>query len=119
MSDPRKQYRQGDVLIIESDEPLPDPKLIEPQIAPVRHVVGPGDATPTASHEVVSPSEVIECRDRDVTTYLLVPDGGARLVHHEHAPLELPTGTYRVIRQREYMPSNAEVLAQRSRIVFD
>ena len=30
--------------------------------------------------------------------------GPARVTHQEHAPLELPAGTYRVTRQREYSP---------------
>jgi hypothetical protein len=117
MSRLRKQYRPGDVLIIDSDEPIPNLKSIGPQISPVRHLVGPGHAGLSASHQAVCPSEVIGFWDQDTTTYFLVPDGGARLLHREHSPLDLPAGTYRVVRQREYVPSDAA--AQRSRLVFD
>lgn len=34
----------------------------------------------------------------------------ARLVHDEHAPIELPKGTYRVRRQRELEPQDARIV---------
>ena len=35
----------------------------------------------------------------------------ARLVHEEHAPIELPAGTYRVRRQRELDPREVRLVA--------
>lgn len=35
---------------------------------------------------------------------------GALVVHHEHAPISLPKGTYRVRRQRELDPEEARVV---------
>ncbi len=29
----------------------------------------------------------------------------AQLIHEEHAPIDLPTGAYRVVIQREYEPA--------------
>ena len=36
---------------------------------------------------------------------------GGRLMHEEHAPITLPKGWYRVIRQREYVPGAVRVVA--------
>lgn len=36
--------------------------------------------------------------------YLTVGDAGVSIVHEEHGPIELPTGNYEVVRQREYSP---------------
>ena len=38
------------------------------------------------------------------TAYLRIDGLPATLRHEEHAPIKLPAGTYRVIRQREYTP---------------
>lgn len=35
----------------------------------------------------------------------------ARVVHQEHAAIDLPTGTYRVRRQRELDPEDARIVA--------
>jgi hypothetical protein len=42
--------------------------------------------------------------------YLDVPGTGARVVHEEHGPIELPAGLYRVWRQREYSPRGSRVV---------
>lgn len=39
-------------------------------------------------------------------TILTVADGPALLVHEEHLPIELAPGAYRVVRQREYDPTD-------------
>jgi hypothetical protein len=43
--------------------------------------------------------------------HLTVGDASARITHQEHAPIELPTGTYRVRRQRELDPEEARIVA--------
>jgi hypothetical protein len=35
----------------------------------------------------------------------------ARVTHQEHGPIDLPTGTYRVRRQRELDPEDARIVA--------
>jgi hypothetical protein len=42
--------------------------------------------------------------------YLEVPAGGARIIHEEHDPIELPEGLYRAWRQREYTPQAIHVV---------
>jgi hypothetical protein len=43
--------------------------------------------------------------------HVKVADGGAVIVHQEHAPIELQEGTYRVRRQRELEPKDAVLVS--------
>jgi hypothetical protein len=43
--------------------------------------------------------------------HVKVADGGAVLLHQEHAPIALEQGTYRVRRQRELEPKDAVLVA--------
>jgi hypothetical protein len=43
--------------------------------------------------------------------HVKVEGSGARIVHQEHAPIELAEGTYRVRRQRELDPREARLVA--------
>ena len=87
-----KMWRQGDILIIE------DAKIPHSAKPTADKVLVYGEATGHA-HRVVS----------DTATVLDVPDGkmvhapdGFSVAHEEHATIEIPEGTYRIIRQREY-----------------
>ena len=42
--------------------------------------------------------------------FLQIEAGHATVVHQEHAPIEIPRGTYRVWRQREYTPERIVVV---------
>jgi hypothetical protein len=42
--------------------------------------------------------------------FLEVPAGGTRVVHEEHGTIELPFGTYRIWRQREYSPQEIRIV---------
>jgi len=81
-------YRQGDLLIVA--EALPLRELTPLPSGIVQH----GEATGHAHR--LEGGKVLE------GPYLDVPAGGARLTHDEHDTIEIPEGTYRVIRQREY-----------------
>jgi hypothetical protein len=52
--------------------------------------------------EVPATSEVWEYGGQ---LYIKVIADSARIVHEEHHPITLPTGTYRVWQQREYSPA--------------
>ena len=67
-----------------------------------RMVLALGEATGHA-HAVQAPGALHRSGHPFVPDYLHLPSGG-RLVHEEHAPIALPTGWYRIIRQREYIP---------------
>ena len=90
--------RQGDVLLVEVDG-IPDEARAEARSG--RIVLAEGEATGHA-HAV---------HDHDARTFtyegerFLLTRSTAQLVHEEHAPIEVPPGSWRVIIQREYVPS--------------
>ncbi|MFV0366953.1 MAG: hypothetical protein ACK5KM_00690 [Hyphomicrobiaceae bacterium] len=101
-------WRQGDVFI-ETVGTIPAQSLS----APLPHG--------TLVHgELTGHSHRIE--DMDMATlysgrnagevFVMVNDGGARIVHEEHGTITLETGYYRAWRQREYSP-------ERIRLVVD
>jgi hypothetical protein len=101
-------YRQGDVLIERIDS-LPS-KLMPVARESGRVVLAHGEVTGHA-HAIAnksvahftSPSEKVEPGLVGVT-YLEVRAAVAALKHEEHSTIELPAGSYRVTRQREYSP---------------
>jgi len=88
-----KMYRQGDVLILE----IPASAAIRGKVTADRILVY-GEATGHA-HRIDSDVPVIMDSPQGKTISSVVP---FRLVHDEHDTIEIPEGTYRVIRQREY-----------------
>ena len=94
-----EQYRQGDVLLIRVDcEIPPDAKPIPREDGKI--VLAHGEATGHAHTIKNRAAKFFETKDRRI---LALPRP-AILEHHEHARIDLPTGTYEVIRQREYSP---------------
>ncbi|MFI6638332.1 hypothetical protein [Streptomyces sp. NPDC050504] len=107
-------YRQGDVLLVpvaQADLPpgaADGPE--EPRDARGRMVLALGEVTGHA-HAVVGPGRLVREPGGPFAPMLLsLPDGG-RVVHEEHAPIPLPKGWYRVVRQREYTPGSVRVVA--------
>lgn len=112
--------RQGDVLIQRIDGAMP--KLGEPVPRDKGRIV-------LAYGEVTGHAHAIASREAEL--FLLAPDNtsdgdaawraaqriltiagkGATLKHEEHAPIKLPPGNYRVVRQREYSPEELRVVA--------
>jgi len=99
-------HRQGDVFIQEVSE-VPSSAL--------QRSLGHG----TLAHgEVTGHSHRVETLDSaklfvgdDGSIFLRVDGPEARIVHDEHGPILLPTGTYRVWRQREYDPDRDRIVA--------
>lgn len=87
-----KMWRQGDVLIVASIEPPKSAKRA------ADNVLVYGEATGHA-HRVESADAVV--LDAPDGKFVKAPSG-FRVVHEEHATIEIPEGTYRIIRQREY-----------------
>lgn len=90
----KEQYRHGD-LLLESCESIPegakekgDGVLLEGEITGHAHRVGVGGKVYTVAGK----------------TFLYVGGKVAPLTHEEHKTIEIPKGTYKVIRQREYDP---------------
>jgi hypothetical protein len=95
------QYRQGDVLLLKLDvipSDLGDPARREND----RVILAHGEVTGHA-HAIASPfATLFETHDGD--RYLRV-DARCDLTHEEHGRVPIEPGMYRVIRQREYSPS--------------
>src|SRR5262245_29715987 len=98
-------YRQGDVLLIPIDPTsLPARRNPEARDERGRLVLAYGEATGHA-HVVADPTAVLLADDDEINRRFLVLAAEALLTHEEHAPIPLPAGAYRVIRQREYTPT--------------
>ncbi|ONH28637.1 hypothetical protein [Pseudofrankia asymbiotica] len=106
-------YRQGDILILPiAEEDVPRGALDLPP-APRddrgRMVLALGEATGHA-HAIAAPGTLLRDSDPLAPDHLHLPSGGW-LTHEEHAPISLPTGWFRIIRQREYVPGAVRVVA--------
>jgi len=93
-----KVYRHGDVLISAVDSIPSDARkriglvLIRGELTGHAHRVEPEAGTNASIYA------------QEDSLFLLVKRGPASIVHEDHAPIQLPTGAYRVWRQREYDP---------------
>ena len=87
--------RQGDVLIrkVSSFYGIPVNATRRPT-----NVLAEGEKT-GHSHVVEGDAEILE---RNGTLYLRVKGDTARIVHQEHAPIEIPKGEYAVTIQHEF-----------------
>lgn len=99
------RYRQGDILIERVAE-LPEGCVAVPR-DDGRLILAYGEATGHA-HAMVGSAELYETEEGQ--RFLQVLAEGGVLTHEEHGPIVLPPGTYRVGRQREYAPRNANVV---------
>lgn len=97
-------YRQGDVLIRRIGS-LPKQKA-QPRLT---GILAYGEVT-GHSHKVedLTHAEVLEVGSG---LYLRVGQEGVRIVHEEHAPINLPPGDYEVEIQREYTPAEIRNVA--------
>jgi len=93
------QYRQGDVLIERTEAPTAG--NVVPRDAS-RVILAYGEVTGHA-HALMEPG--VRLRKSETVTTLEVEEAMALLKHDEHATIEIPNGTYRVIQQREYTPA--------------
>lgn len=106
-------YRQGDVLIVPVDERAVPARAKdvrgEPRDGRGRLVLAFGEVTGHA-HAIPGPGRLVREPGPYGPFLLELPEGG-RLVHEEHAPIVLPKGWYRVVRQREYVPGAYRIVA--------
>jgi hypothetical protein len=99
---PTLLYRHGDVLVSETAEiPAEAKKQTHP-------VLAEGEMT-GHSHRIAEPGAA-ELYQLGSDIYLRIVAPAATLIHQEHGPITLSTGTYRVWRQREYSPSEIRVV---------
>jgi len=93
-------YRQGDVLFMQVKETATGQSVPRQN---GRLIIAEGEATGHA-HAVLDLDAQLRTLEASGEMYLDAP-AGATVVHEEHAPVALPAGTFRVIRQREYTPT--------------
>jgi hypothetical protein len=102
-----RQYRQGDVFIIETSEPLPsDATRVERDHG--RIVLAYGEVTGHA-HAIADDDAALWEIDLDARFLEIVSE--VDLVHEEHSTITLPPGNYRVVQQREYSPEEVRRVA--------
>jgi len=94
--------RQGDVLIQRVE-------TIPVSSAPLPHVTLAHGEITGHSHRIENPTDV-DLYEVDGTLYLRVKSATASLIHQEHATIQIPTGDYKVWRQREYTPQEIRVV---------
>jgi hypothetical protein len=98
-------FRQGDVLVVPVDPgQIPSGLMPAPRDRQGRMVLASGEATGHA-HVITGDRVALLCPPDQPDRLFLRIEGHARLVHEEHHPIPLPPGGYRVVRQREYVPS--------------
>ena len=88
-------YRQGDILFVSSESPIHTNQTAAGSLD-----IAQGEVT---GHAHVLHADGIEFDTGwgGLVDALNLPDGGT-LRHDEHAPINLPPGSYRIRRQREY-----------------
>jgi hypothetical protein len=103
-------YRQGDVLLVPvRPADVPASAVPAPRDRSGRMVLARGEVT--GQSHVINGTSVEVLTDRDDIDRLFVRvDGQARLSHDERPPVMVPTGSYRVMRQREYVPGQGGAL---------
>jgi len=104
-------YRQGDVLLVPiAAAEVPATAVPAPRDRTGRMILARGEATGHA-HVIVGP-DVILLADRDDIDQLFIKIiSRARVVHEEHGTIAVPAGSYRVVRQREYVPGSYRPVA--------
>jgi hypothetical protein len=101
-------YRQGDVLLVPvAGIPVAVPA---PRDRSGRHVLARGEATGHA-HVITGPDVRVLALPDNIDELFLDIVTRARLVHEEHGPIVVPAGSYRVVRQREYVPGSYRPVA--------
>lgn len=97
-------YRQGDVLVVPIEKAqLPETLVPAPRDRRGRLILARGEATGHA-HVVTGEGLTLLCLPDDIEAMFLHVRVYGRIGHEEHAPISLPPGYYRVVRQREYLP---------------
>jgi hypothetical protein len=115
--------RQGDVLMMSIDSIPADAKPIKPKGG--RHVLALGEAT-GHHHSIATRTILVDEKETSAIElfetpsqqemFLLVKEGAALLEHQEHGPIALPGGKYKVVRQREFVPTPAGMPTRWSRV---
>jgi len=96
------------VPIAESE--LPTNLVPAPRDRSGRMILARGEATGHA-HVVTGEGLTLLCLPDDIESMFLHVRVYGRVGHEEHAPIPLPAGYYRIVRQREYVPGSIRPVA--------
>lgn len=97
-------YRQGDVLFEKIPSLPPGKKIVRNN----GHIVE-GEATGHVHRvAILNDAEVIEIENG---VFLRAGTNGVSIVHEDHRTLVLPSGNYKITRQREYSPEEIRNVA--------
>jgi hypothetical protein len=98
MNTQKKIYRQGDVLVIPCDSIPTGLKKTNKVCCALGEVTG--------HHHTIHAGATGYASDVDaLVEYVEVTGPSADLTHQEHSTIEIPTGTYKVVKQVEYTPA--------------
>lgn len=100
-------YRQGDVLLIPCELPKKLGERVEPSAG--RIILAYGKAT--GHHHSICCADVNAWAGDENGVMLLKAVKDTVLTHQEHGAIDIPAGTYRVVRQREYTPEAIRYVA--------
>lgn len=92
--------RQGDVIVVKVKDIPADAKLLKREKG--RVILAHGELTGHAHAISDRGARLLETAAK--MTFLEVTDETVHIRHEEHAPVALPKGFYRVVRQTEYSP---------------
>lgn len=98
------QYRQGDVLIVPVSE-IPTGLVKTKKVT-----LALGEVT-GHHHTIFDGAVGYASTDTALAEYFEVKGTKAELTHQEHSTIEIPSGTYRNVRQTEYSPSQLRNVA--------
>jgi len=102
-----KQYRQGDIFLLQVDHtPELEDKIYfstEGKNESNRTVLAYGEVTGHA--HAIHDKHVKLRKASNLNQFFLLVEKDANLSHEEHSTIKLPAGTYQVIRQRYYTPT--------------
>ncbi len=96
-------YRQGDVLLV----PVEDIPEGAKRVRPKRVIIAEGEVTGHMHELVGGKVELFEKAESVFARIMAAPE----LRHAEHATQTIEPGLYRIVRQREYTPSEIRRLA--------
>lgn len=114
----REHYRQGDVMLVRVERIPTEAKEVRRgelvialgEVTGHRHRIVDDEAVmfSTAPVAPITDDDIERVRDAAIFVKLT---RRSQLVHEEHAAIDLPVGTYRVVRQREYSPAEIRRVA--------
>jgi hypothetical protein len=92
-------WRQGDIYFVKLDE-----EINSENATPVKNgIIAKGETTGHAHR--VSPSSIAAGALLSLigrSMFLRSPEAGTTIVHDEHGPIQLPSGSYAVVPQQEF-----------------